>query len=202
MEFWKSLDGLFNEDRKALLKLYKVADEFHGASKRRRAYEVLPTIQRLDQASLDTGQYYIQAVDYFYEISMSLRYITESSYKFIDNAHEGFSKEQIEDLRTLGAEFISVYQEFDTMIKNNNYSGLEKIKERRAQILDLYSDLVKKQIKRTKEKETGTRNSILYLNILNETKVIAMKSVNLMRAQMNLFHSDDFNAIINKNNSY
>ena len=49
------------------------------------------------------------------------------------------------------------------MIKNNDYSGLEKIKERNgAGILDLYSELVKKkkQIKRTKEKETGSRNSI------------------------------------------
>lgn len=187
------LDGLFNEDRKALLKLYKTADEFHGVSKRRRAYEVLPTLQRLEQSSLDTGQYYVQAVDYFYEISVSLRYITESSYNFIDNAHEGFSKEQIEDLRTLGATFISVYDDFNEMIKKNDYSGLEKIKERRAEILDLYSELVKNQIRRTKNKDTGTRNSILYLNILNETKVIAMKSVNLMRAQMNLYNSDDFN---------
>lgn len=60
-------------------------------------------------------------------------------------------------------------------------------------LLDLYSELVKKQIKRTKENESGSRNTILYLNILNETKVIAMKSVNLMRAQMNLFNTKDFN---------
>ena len=82
------------------------------------------------------------------------------------------------------------------MIEKGDYSGMEKIKERRATILDLYSDLVKKQIKRTKNKDTGTRNSILYLNILNETKVIAMKSVNLMRAQMNLHNSDDYNRVV------
>ena len=189
------LDGLFKEDRKNLSKLYKVADEFHGKCKRQRAYEVLPTLQRLNQASLDTGQYYVQAVDYSYEISVSLRYITKSGYDFIDNAHEGFSKEQIEDLKELGGSFIAAFREYTDMIKNNDYSGLEKIKERRAGILDLYSELVKKQIKRTKEKETGSRNSILYLNILNETKIIAMKSVNLMRAQMNLHKSDDFNRI-------
>jgi hypothetical protein len=56
----------------------------------------------------------------------------------------------------------------------------------------LYSELVRKQIKRTKEKESGSRNTILYLIILNETKVIAMKSVNLMRAQMNMYNSDDY----------
>jgi Na+/phosphate symporter len=187
------LDGLFNEDRKSLLKLYKIADELHGVSKRRRAYDVLPTLQRLEQGSLDTGQYYVQAMDYAYEISVSLRYITESSYKFIDNAHEGFSKEQIEDLKILENEFLSVYGEFNEMIKNSDYSGLNRIKERRAAILDMYAELVKKQIKRTKDKETSTRNSILYLNILNETKVIAMKSANLMRAQMNLYNSDEYN---------
>ena len=186
------LDGLFAEDRKALNKLYKMADEFHGRSKRRRLNDVLPTIQKLEHQSLDTAQYYVQAVDYFYEISMSLRFITESSYKFIDNAHEGFSKEQIEDLKMLGAEFITVYRDFNDMIEKNDYSGLALIKERRATLLDLYSELVKKQIKRTKEKESGSHNTILYLSILNETKVIAMKSVNLMRAQMNLHNSDDY----------
>jgi len=186
------LDGLFSEDRKALHKLYKTADDFHGHSKRRRLNDVLPTIQRLEHQSLDTAQYYVQAVDYFYEISISLRYITESSFKFIDNAHEGFSKEQIEDLKILGTEFIAVYHDFNEMIQKNDYSGLAIIKERRTVLLDLYSELVKKQIKRTKEKESGSRNTILYLNILNETKVIAMKSVNLMRAQMNLYNSDDY----------
>lgn len=189
----KMLDGLFNEDRKGLMKLYKVADEFHGKSKRRRAYEVLPTLQQLEHNALDTGQYYVQAIDYFYEISVSLRYMTESSYNFINNNHEGFSKEQVEDLKTFGNEFLSVYRDFDEMIKKNDYSGLEKIKERRGALLDLYAELVKNQIKRTKDKETGTRNSILYLSLLNETKVITMKSINLMRAQMNLFNSDEYN---------
>jgi Na+/phosphate symporter len=187
------LEGLVKEERKKLLKLYKIADEFHGRSKRRRAYEVLPTIQQLDSNALNTAQYYVQVVDYFYEISISLRHMTKSSYDFIDNNHEGFSNDQVEDLRLLGNEFLSVYEDFVQMIEKGDYSGLEGIKERRGLILDLYSELVKKQIKRTKEKISGTRNSILYLNILNETKVIAMKSANLMRAQMNLYNSEDLN---------
>lgn len=189
------LNGLFTEDRKELNRLYKIADEFHGQTKRSRLNDVLPTIQRFETTSLDTAQYYVQAMDYFYEISVSLRYITESSYKFISNAHEGFSEEQISDLKQLGNEFLSVYTDYSLMFKNNDYSGLAMIKERRAVLLDLYSDLVKKQIKRTKDQESGSRNTILYLNILNETKVIAMKSVNLMRAQMNLYNTNEFHMI-------
>lgn len=186
------LDGLVKEDRKVLYKLYKQADDFHGRSKRRRANEVLPTIQQLEQRSIDTAQYYVQAVDYFYEISMSLRYIAESSYKYIDNAHEGFNNDQTNDLQQLSNKLLAVYSEFGDMIARNDYSKMAMIKERRAEILDMYGELVKNQIKRTKGKETSSRNTILYLNILNETKIIAMKSVNLMRAQMNLYNSDDF----------
>lgn len=183
------LDGLFNEDRKGLMKLYKVADEFHGRSKRRRTYEVLPTLQKLEHDALDTGQFYVQMVDYFYEISIALRYMTESAYRFIDNNHEGFTKEQIEDMRLLGDELIGIFNDFNRMMDTGDYSGISQIKERRAAILDLYASLVKRQIKRTKEKESGTRNSILYLNLLNETKTIVLKSANLMRAQMGLFNA-------------
>lgn len=185
------LDGLFNEDRKGLMKLYKVADEFHGRSKKRRSYEVLPTLQKLEHDALETGQFYVQLVDYFYEISIALRHMTDSAYRFIDNNHEGFSKEQIEDMRLLGDELIELFNDFNTMIETSDYSGLKEIKERRASILDLYSDLVKRQIVRTKEKESGTRNSILYLNLLNETKSIVLKSANLMRAQMGLFNASE-----------
>lgn len=188
--YGEMLDGLFKEDRKQLQRLYKVCDEFHGDSKRRRTYEVLPTLHILEQDALEAGQYYVQVVDYFYEISISLRYMTESSYNYINNNHEGFKREQIDDLKLLGDQILSIYDDFNKMIERSDYKELERIKERRAVILDLYSDLVKKQIKRTKEHDTGTRNSVLYLNILNETKVIAMKSVNLMRAQMNLHFSD------------
>jgi phosphate/sulfate permease len=191
--YGEMLEGLLKEDRKRLQKLYKVCDEFHGDSKRRRTYEVLPTLHRLEQDALEAGQYYVQVIDYFYEISVSLRYMTESSFNYINNNHEGFSADQIEDLRLLGEQLLSIYDDFNEMIVKNDYSGIDKIKERRAVILDLYAELVKKQIKRTKEHNTGTRNSILYLNLLNETKVIAMKSVNLMRAQMNLFYSDEYN---------
>lgn len=192
IQIYKSLlDGLFNEDRKGLMKLYKVADEFHGRSKRRRSYEVLPTLQKLEHDALETGQFYVQLVDYFYEISIALRYMTESAYRFIDNNHEGFTKEQIEDMRLLGDELIGLFNDFNTMIETNDYSGLKEIKERRASILDLYATLVKRQITRTKEKESGTRNSILYLNLLNETKSIVLKSANLMRAQMGLFNAAD-----------
>lgn len=186
------LNGLFNEDRKQLLKLFKEADDFHSRSKKRRKFEVLPTLQQLPINSLDVGQYYVQMVDYFYEISKSLREMTQSSYQFIDDNHEGFSEEQIQDLKMLGNELLSIYNDLSEMMKTNDYSKFDTIKERRDLILSYYSEIVKKQILRAKMKDSGTRNSILFLNILNETKAMGLKSTTLMKAQRNMYNSDDF----------
>ncbi len=53
-------------------------------------------------------------------------------------------------------------------------------------MLDLYAKLTKRQIKRVKNMESGTRTSILFLNILNETKNIVLQSINMMRAQRDM----------------
>ena len=50
-------------------------------------------------------------------------------------------------------------------------------------VLEMLNDARKKQIKRIKQNEAGTRNSILYLAIINETKNIMLHTVNLLKAQ-------------------
>ena len=59
----------------------------------------------------------------------------------------------------------------------------------RDEILEICANLTKKQIKRVKMQESGTRNSILFMTILNETKNIALQSVNLMKSQRNMYET-------------
>ena len=44
-------------------------------------------------------------------------------------------------------------------------------------------EAIKRQLKRIKNKETSTRSSMLYLNILNETKTLVLQSRNLLKSQ-------------------
>jgi phosphate/sulfate permease len=181
-----TLDGLFNEDRKKLNQLHKEADTLYRKYKNRRHYEVVPTLKRLESAPVEVGQFYIQVIDYFYEISKSLKAMTESSYKYIDDNHEGFSKEQISDLTKLSHQVIEVASDFVSMIQSWDYSRFDNLLEKRHLIADLYSEATKNQIKRAKSKISGTRNSILFLSLLNETKIIALQSSNLMKSQKRL----------------
>ena len=67
-----------------------------------------------------------------------------------------------------------------------DYSKFSVVTQLRDDILEMCAKMTKKQIRRVKMRENSTRNSILFMNILNETKNIALQSVNLMKSQRNM----------------
>jgi phosphate/sulfate permease len=184
-----TLEALHTEDRKMIRKLYKEADILNTAWKDKRTYEVLPTLRQLQPGALEIGQYYVQIVDFSHEISKSLRVITEASHTYVENNHEPFSREQLDDLMSISEAFIDVFNEYAKMVEANDYHSYNNIRNKQIKISEMFSELTKKQIKRAKANESGTRNSILFLNILNEAKLISLQINNLMRARFRLFSS-------------
>lgn len=187
MRIYRStIESVSNEDRKQLSHLQREANAIYLKYKNRRHYEVVPTLKRIQGASIESEQFYIQIIDYFYEISKALKAMTEASFTYINDNHEGFSDEQMVDLKKLSDAVIDVSNEFVSMIQRWDYSELEQLKVKRQLIADLYAEATRNQIKRAKSQASGTRNSILYLSLLNETKLIAMQSSNLMKSQRRL----------------
>lgn len=181
-----TIDGVFKEDRKLLGNLQKEAEAIYLKYKNRRHYEVVPTLKRIKDASIESEQFYIQIIDYFYEIAKALRAMTEAGFTYINDNHEGFSTEQMDDLNKLSDAVIDVSNEFVNMLQKWDYSGLDELKPKRQLISDLYALATRNQIRRAKSQVSGTRNTILYLSLLNETKIIAMQSSNLMKSQRRL----------------
>ncbi len=181
--------GLRNEDRALLRDISVRADELYKKYRSKRTYEVVPTIQSITLRELDIEQEYVQIVDYTYEISKALRVITADSSMYINNNHKGFSDAQEEDMEVLYKKIAMLYNTFIDIIDSNDYSKFSEVNELRDEFLDLCARLTKRQIKRVKAGDNSTRNSILFLNILNESKNIALQSVNLMKSQRNMFHT-------------
>ena len=184
--YQKNILGLLNEDRKLLKTISKEADELYNLYKDKRTYEVVPTIQRIALEEMDIEQEYVQIIDYTYEITKALKSITSESFKHIDNNHTGFNEQQAEDLQRMSKNVSDMYNAFINMMERHDYSSFDTLLKYRDIMLDLYAKLTKRQIKRVKNMESGTRTSILFLNILNETKNIVLQSINMMRAQRDM----------------
>jgi len=181
--YTQTLNGLETEDPKNLKKLYKEAKELYQLEKNRRDYEMMPTLIKLHEDAVNTGHYYVQVINYLFEASKSLLHITKSSYEYIDNNHQGLSEEQMADLEKLNKEVSFVYEGIVKMLHTSDYTDFDTILAKRDNIFDLFVENIKSQIKRVKNQESSTRNSMLFLDIVNETKAMVLQSRNLMKAQ-------------------
>jgi len=179
----ETLQGLATENPKQLKNLYKEARTLYENEKRKREHEMMPTLIKLQEDAVNTGHYYVQMLSYLYEISKSLLFITRVSSEYIDNNHTGLCEQQASDLEKLNREVSEVYESLANMLRTSDYSDFENVLARRDAIFDLFVENIKAQIKRVKSKESSTRNSMLFIDIVNETKTMLLQSRNMMRAQ-------------------
>ncbi|MDR0418980.1 MAG: inorganic phosphate transporter, partial [Prevotellaceae bacterium] len=173
--------GLTNEDRK-LLKSVKqqVAElQFEARELKQNVYYVLSQLKRDD---VDTGPFYVMVIDYLRETAHALNFVTEPSYAHIENNHKGMTPQQASELLSINNQISKMFARMRKMIAQNNYSNEPEVLNDQQVILNMLNDARKKQVKRIKAEETGTRNSILYLSILNESKNLVLQSVNLFKA--------------------
>lgn len=181
----RTIEGLKNEDRKVSKKAMVEANELYEKFKDKRDYEVVPTLESIQVNALEVEQEYVQLVDYSYEITKALKAMTEATFRYIDNNHTAFSDEQVNDLSTIYKTLSEVYTGYAAMEKTGDYARFNLVTSLRENILDLIPKMTKRQIKRVKEGESSTRSSILFLNIVNESKIITLQSSNLMKSHRN-----------------
>ena len=180
--YQETLMGVFKEDRKTLRKTLKESNElFYQA--RERKYEVLPTLQKLQDNYIDSGHYYVQMVDYISEVTKALVHITRPCFDHIDNNHEGLTKEQVDDLMEINNAVAKIYERINDMLKSNDFTDIEQVLRMRDSLFEQIADAIKHQLKRIKAKASSTKASMLYLNILTETKTMVLQSRNLLKSQ-------------------
>jgi phosphate/sulfate permease len=179
------LHGLRDEDRKGVKKAMSEANELYVKFRDKRTYEVVPTLESMEMNALDLEQEYVQVVDYSYEITKSLKAVSEATFSYIDNNHAAFTKEQIEDLEMIYKILTEAFNSYNEMDQKNDYTQFSVVTNMRDVIFDLYKKLNKRQIKRVKAGSSTTRSSILFLNLVNESKIITLQSGNLLKAHRN-----------------
>lgn len=176
------LKGLTEEDRNILKELKKDIRKFNKKTKRIKD-NVSETVVHLQIDQIDTGHYYIQSVDYLREIAHCLNYMTNPAFEHIDNTHAGLDENQILEFNAIKEGISKLYTDIINKIKTKKYSDLDQIILNQQEILQLIAESRKNQVKRLKDKELQTRTSLLYFDLLAETKNLLLYSINLLKSQ-------------------
>ncbi len=178
----RTLLGVMKENRKVLREMVKESNDlFYQA--RERKYAMMPILHKLQGSDIETSHYYVQVVDYLSEVTKALVHITRPCFDHIDNNHEGFSKDQVRDLMLVNDNVKAVYATINEMLQTSDFSEMDKVMHMRDELMEMINDVIKNQLRRINDNEGSTKASVLYLNILNETKTMVLQSRNLLKSQ-------------------
>lgn len=180
-----TVTGLVDENRK-LLKNAKVNALKLNAKTKRLKTHMNTILVNLKDEYADAGQFYVQSIDYMREINHCVSYIVTPSAEHIENNHKSLIPPQIEELTRIYSEISIFTNDIINIMKKKNFEDFEFIVSKQQNIMKIIDESRKKQIKRIKNNETGTRNSILYLNILAEIKNLTLFSINLLKTERDL----------------
>lgn len=176
-----AIHNLIKEDRKRMRKLNRKISELNQQSKELKN-SIHMVLKKLEEDSIDTGPYYVQILDYIREITHCLRFIVDPVYEYLDNNHPPLIPEQVKDMQELDESISKFFNDIQHIIKKEKYKNLDKLIERQQYILNQIASMKKKQIKLIKTEMVGTRNTLLYLNVLSETKNLVLYAVNMVKS--------------------
>ncbi|MCD4664116.1 MAG: inorganic phosphate transporter [Bacteroidales bacterium] len=144
---------------------------------------VSKTIDKLEESAIESGHFYVQVVGYLREIALSAYHIIQPAEKHLDNSHKPLLPVQIDEITEIQTKLNELFIIVNKAMKDQDFSTLDIVIEDQRETLKLIKLIRKNQVKRIKENEIGTRNSMLIFNILEEYKNIILNIVNLLKSQ-------------------
>ena len=191
-EYDNFIVGIETEDIKQLRKAKKDIDKITSKTKYLKDH-IKVIIDKLREESTDTAYYFVEVVDYMREMLHSISFIVGPALEHVDNNHKPLLKEQIEELRELHKMHSRLLNEIIKSMETNDYSTQDEILEISQLYLENIVRINKKQIKRLKNAEVGTKNSMLFLNIISESKHLVLQAVNLYKSHRDFININNGN---------
>jgi Na+/phosphate symporter len=180
--FSLGIDGFLNEDKNKLKLAEDASIDFSRRSKRNKE-KVYSTVQVLSGGKVDTGHYYVQMMNYKREMAHANHFIINPIITYFENNHKPFTTEQNAELAKLIVQIDDFFNFALHTVKDNKFENIETLISDREKIFEVLAKLEKNQIKRIKNKEVNTRNSLLYFKINSETKNLLLHTVNTIKSQ-------------------
>jgi len=187
--YFSTLLNLIREDRKKMRKTRASIKNLNLKTKDLKG-NVHKVLRKLEEGSLESGHYYVQTLDYLREIAHCLTFISDPVYDHIENNHPPIIKEQVKDLHDLNESVSSLLNNIIAIIKKHNIVEINTIIAEQKDVLDQIARIKKKQIKLIRDEAVSTRNAMMLLNILSESKNLVLYAINMTKSHRDFILQD------------
>lgn len=180
--YFLSMDGLIHQNLKQLRQAKSENDEYKSKTRLLKD-SVYRNIGQLGPENMEAAHFYLQLLDFYREIGYNLEHVVEPSLEHVENNHKPLSENQTSEFSQLNDEMADYLNFLLHQAKEKQYSDLAETEKMKTNLLEKVEMFRRAQIKRIRKDEVNTRNSVLFFNILNETKNLIISTENIVRVQ-------------------
>jgi hypothetical protein len=113
-------------------------------------------------------------------MAQSLDYISNVSYKHINNNHKKLKFSQIKELKEIDEAMEIMFANIKAAFDNNSFEDIGIVLKGKGDIMSMVTEKIHKQVERTRTDESSPKNTTLYFSLLLETKDLLKATMSLL----------------------
>lgn len=145
------------------------------------------TIRALDESELESGHFYSQGLDSVSDACNCLETLIKPISEHVENNHPTLPKDQIDELNRFNEKMSEYFNYSINILKNNRFESISDLIKIRDEVINQTVTLKKNQIQFLKKEGKGTKVSIVFLELMSETKNLALIISNVIEAQKDFY---------------
>ena len=183
-----AIEGFLKEDGNKLKLADKSCSDFLRRSKRNKE-KGFTTVQVFAGGLMDPGHHYLQVMNFKRAMAHANHFMLDPILIHTRNNHKPFVAEQQTQLFSLSTQVEGFFNNALAIVKETKFDNIEQLSVERDSILDYIARLEKNQIKRIKNQEVNSRNSVLFFKIIAEVKLLLLNTVNMLKSERDFINN-------------
>ncbi|WP_298341194.1 inorganic phosphate transporter [uncultured Algibacter sp.] len=182
--YTSAINGLATHNLKLLKKNKKNIDKLSNEIESLRD-NIFYFIKNLDEPSVTASNFYINILSHLQDLAQSLEYISNVSFKHVNNNHKKLKFTQIKELKEVDATLEVLFNDTKTAFNSHSFEEIGSVLNKKQEVFDLLTDKIQKQVERTRTEESSPKNTTLYFSVLLETKDLLKATMTLLEEYYN-----------------
>ncbi|MBC3758144.1 inorganic phosphate transporter [Hyunsoonleella sp. SJ7] len=146
-------------------------------------------IKNLEDPSVNASNFYISVLSLLQDMAQSLNYISNASFKHVNNNHNKLKFSQIKELKEVDAVLEQIFTNTKQAFDSGSFEEIGKVLSEKHKLFDLVTEKIQRQVERTRSEESSPKNTTLYFSLLLETKDLLKATMSLLEEYYNA-HDD------------
>ncbi|WP_045371015.1 inorganic phosphate transporter [Jejuia pallidilutea] len=142
-------------------------------------------IKNLEDPSVNASNFYISILGDLQDMAQSLNYISNASYKHVNNNHKKLKFSQIKELKEIDAVLQQLFDDTKRAFDSQSFEEIGNVLGEKSTFFNLVTEKIQKQVERTRSEESSPKNTTLYFSLLLETKDLLKATMSLLEEYYN-----------------